>query len=162
LSYILLRSYFDPKDLLKPNNFGETIVHIAASYGHLPFLRQLLQYADKACLHKRDSLLKTALHHACTSGNPVLISWLVREQGLSLAAVDKDNNTPAHLLAQQVQQNPLFGKVLVDIAQEFGTDFLTEPSNGDGKTPMDYLRAANQPEHLEELNRVRASKPKVP
>lgn len=149
--YSLANSYFRAGDILKADKNGETIVHAAASYGRLLFLQQLLQYAEKACLQQRDNLGRTPLHHACTSGNSALIICLVKEQGLSLSETDKQQNTPLHILAQQAKQDAYLWNDLVLLAETFGAEVITEPRDQQGKTPLDYLKEAKQPELLQRV-----------
>ncbi|XP_045158211.2 ankyrin-1-like [Mercenaria mercenaria] len=68
-------------------------LHIAASKGHIEFLKRLLGYG--ADINSRDNDQRTPLHWAATYGNPDMVEFLI-SQGAAVNIAQCDGFTPLH------------------------------------------------------------------
>jgi len=108
---------------------GSSALVKAARKGDLRVL-QLMRHRDPECLEKwKDEDGWTLMHVAAGAGQPEVVEYLARRQGLSVAAVTLAGSTPAHLAARQGHAEVL--KVL----RGFGADMTA--MNDWAQTPLD-------------------------
>jgi ankyrin repeat protein len=129
--------------LLRPNNRGETIVHIGASCNHVNFLHLLRKEHGDEPFKVLDKANNSALHRACFNGAYKVTFWLIKIVGLSLTAVNKEGDTPLHVLVKCALDSKVeWGKVEMITAQ-VDYSLLTDYKNKAGDTVRDLMARDN-------------------
>ncbi|XP_056388932.1 CARD- and ANK-domain containing inflammasome adapter protein-like [Hyla sarda] len=92
-----LESILKGSDVNAVNSAGETLLHVAASHGHVPIVEFLLSKGAKVDM--KDKKGRTPLHRAAENGHLEAVRVLLRA-GANMYALDKDSQSPLHLAAQ--------------------------------------------------------------
>ncbi|KAM5148969.1 CARD- and ANK-domain containing inflammasome adapter protein-like [Mantella aurantiaca] len=93
----LLESLLKDSDVNAVNSTGETLLHAAASRGHVPVIEYLI--AKGAEVDAEDGKRRTPLHRAAENGHEEAAKALLRA-GAGIYAQDADARLPLHLAAQ--------------------------------------------------------------
>ncbi|XP_063795336.1 CARD- and ANK-domain containing inflammasome adapter protein-like [Pseudophryne corroboree] len=97
----LLESLLKGSDVNAVNSSGETLLHVAASNGHVPVIEYLL--AKGAKVDAKDRKQETALHRAAENGHTEAVRVLLRA-GANIYSLDNDSQSPIHLAARNNHQ----------------------------------------------------------
>ncbi len=137
---------------------------------------------DPSLIKARNSLGKTPLHMAVTSGSTEMVAWLV-EHGADINAKDNTGLTPLHVAAwwtateragylldhgANLNATDEFGDTPLHVAAAHGrramAKFLIERGadvnvhNKDGRTPADLARASRFPEAADLIEQLASGK----
>ncbi|XP_066453854.1 CARD- and ANK-domain containing inflammasome adapter protein-like [Eleutherodactylus coqui] len=93
----LLESILKGSDVNAVNSSGETLLHVAASNGHVPVIEFLLSKGAK--VDAKDKKRMTPLHRAAENGHVEAVSVLL-QAGANMYSLDNDSQSPLHLAAQ--------------------------------------------------------------
>ncbi|XP_069594215.1 CARD- and ANK-domain containing inflammasome adapter protein-like [Ranitomeya imitator] len=93
----LLESILKNSDVNVVNSSGETLLHVAASNGHVPVIEFLLSKGAK--VDAKDKKRRTPLHRAAENGHVEAARVLLRA-GANIYSLDNDSHSPLHLAAQ--------------------------------------------------------------
>ncbi|XP_075177270.1 CARD- and ANK-domain containing inflammasome adapter protein-like [Anomaloglossus baeobatrachus] len=93
----LLESILKGSDVNAVNSSGETLLHVAASNGHVPVIEFLLSKGAK--VDAKDKKRRTPLHRAAENGHLEAAKVLLRA-GANIYSLDNDSQSPLHLAAQ--------------------------------------------------------------
>jgi ankyrin repeat protein len=80
------------------NRDGQTLLHVALSYGHTSIAKLLID--EGADIDAIDRSERTPLHLAAFKGNTEAIDLLTSKEGLNIDAKDSQNRTPLHFAAE--------------------------------------------------------------
>ncbi len=80
------------------DEYGNTPLHTAASYGHLPATKYLVQGA-KRIVTSSNRTGETPLHLATQNGHLEVVKYLVDEEGCPTSPTDEQGRTPLYLAA---------------------------------------------------------------
>ncbi|XP_021100248.1 ankyrin repeat domain-containing protein 26-like isoform X2 [Heterocephalus glaber] len=105
-------SFGGPQHRVRPRSMGK--LHKAASVGNTAKVQHLL-IMGKSGVNDRDKKHRTALHFACTSGHPEVVTLLV-DRKCEINACDSENSTPLIKAVQCHQEE------CVTILLEHGAD----------------------------------------
>lgn len=98
----LLESLLKNCDVNAVNSSGETLLHVAASNGHVPVIEYLISKGAK--VDAKDGKRRTPLHRAAEKGHEEAVKVLLRA-GANIYSQDADSLTPLHLAVQNNHQN---------------------------------------------------------
>lgn len=93
----LLESILKGSDVNAVNSSGETLLHVAASNGHVPVIEFLLLKGAK--VDAKDKKQRTSLHRAAENGHTEAARVLLRA-GANMYSLDNDSQSPLHLAVQ--------------------------------------------------------------
>lgn len=157
---LLLRRFFDDVDLLRPNNKGETIAHLAANNCRLYFLHSLSKYCRSVVpLEALDGENNSALHQACMGDAKSVIFWLLDNTKLSLLDLNKSADTPLHLLAKRkLEKNENWINVM-SVARLVDYSVITDSKNNAQQTVKDLMLQGGQENQLAKLAQNSSTKP---
>lgn len=82
-----------------PGPDGDTALHLACLYGHVPCVELLLEKGAKAAVVNTDDG-STALHDAAASGHSDILKILLKEAPDMINHTDDDGDTPLHNAAR--------------------------------------------------------------
>ena len=112
---------------------GRTLLHIAASNGHLQTVRSLVaDLGADVCAKNSDGM--SALSLAASKGHNAVVRALVLEMGASVAETDAEQMTPLHWAADSNRPET----APRNLARELGAEI--DARDEDGLTPL--MRAA--------------------
>jgi ankyrin repeat protein len=142
--------FFSKESLADLNFHGMGIAHFAAVNSHLNFLYEFhKKYGGDAfgeTIRERTNDDKTLLHLAVEVGAAKLSSWLINQRGFSPTALCKYGDTPFHLLALKAKENPALWTSIEIIADPKYFKVLTDYRNNSGKSVVDIIASAGEPE----------------
>ncbi len=99
---------FEVKDIMTPNDKGQTLVHIACEQGDMDALGNYFEMCTpeqiKELLDVKDKNGMTPLHIAVLTGNKEGVEALI-QYGANLQATAKNGYTPLHLAAEEKKNN---------------------------------------------------------
>ncbi|XP_075040086.1 CARD- and ANK-domain containing inflammasome adapter protein-like [Mixophyes fleayi] len=93
----LLESILKGSDVNAVNSSGETLLHVAASNGHVPVIEYLI--ARGAKIDAKDGKRRTPLHRAAENGHMEAVRALL-QAGANIYSLDSDSLSPLHLAAK--------------------------------------------------------------
>ncbi|XP_035508644.1 CARD- and ANK-containing Inflammasome Adaptor Protein [Morone saxatilis] len=105
---ILLEELLEDTDINSVNSSSETLLHVAAEYGHLSIIELLVRKGAR--LDLQDNKGHTALHRAASRGHTKIVRALI-QAGAPIYTLDLQGKTPVHLSAENDHLNSV--KVLV-------------------------------------------------
>ncbi|XP_027146038.1 CARD- and ANK-domain containing inflammasome adapter protein [Larimichthys crocea] len=105
---ILLEELLENTDINTVNSSNETLLHVAAQYGHLSIIELLIRKGAR--LDLQDNKGHTALHRAASRGHTEIVRALV-QAGAPIYTLDLQGKTSVHLAAENEHLHPV--KVLV-------------------------------------------------
>nr|XP_046247922.1 CARD- and ANK-domain containing inflammasome adapter protein [Scatophagus argus] len=105
---VLLEELLDKADINAVNSSNETLLHVAAEYGHLSIIELLIHKGAR--LDLQDNRGHTALHRAASRGHSEIVRALI-QAGAPIYTLDIQGKTPIHLAAENEHLNSV--KVLV-------------------------------------------------
>lgn len=105
---VLLEELLEDTDINTVNSSHETLLHVAAEYGHLSVIELLIRKGAR--LDLRDNKGHTALHRAASRGHTETVRALI-QAGAPIYTLDLQGKTPIHLAAENEHLNSV--KVLV-------------------------------------------------
>lgn len=76
-------------NVAEKTKYGETALHLAASYGHLRSLQLLASRSRVHVLNAKDQNGWTIAHRGVTSGNDELVFWLIQEPNINFDLKDR-------------------------------------------------------------------------
>jgi ankyrin repeat protein len=86
-------------DYVKPDKFGQLLVHVAAASNNIPVALRCLQF-DREQVNLRESFGWTPLHSAVKKSNCDVIKLLMEMENVDLNARDSWGQTPLHVACQ--------------------------------------------------------------
>uniref|UniRef100_A0A670XW27 Uncharacterized protein n=1 Tax=Pseudonaja textilis TaxID=8673 RepID=A0A670XW27_PSETE len=92
-----LEKALSPTDVNATNSANETLLHIAASHGHLEIIDYLISKGVK--LEVKDNKGRTPLHRAAEKGHDKAVNRLL-QAGAYMYSLDQEGKTPLHLANQ--------------------------------------------------------------
>ncbi|XP_018413383.1 PREDICTED: ankyrin-3-like [Nanorana parkeri] len=98
----MLESLLKNSDVNAVNSSGETLLHVAASNGHVPVIRFLISKGAK--VDAKDRKRRTPLHRAAENGHEEAVKVLL-QAGANIYSQDTDCLTPMHLAVQNNHHN---------------------------------------------------------
>ncbi|XP_072277282.1 CARD- and ANK-domain containing inflammasome adapter protein-like [Pyxicephalus adspersus] len=98
----LLESLLKNSDINAVNSSGETLLHVAASNGHVPVIEYLISKGAK--VDAKDKKRRTPLHRAAGNGHEEAVKVLLRA-GANIYSQDADSLTALNLAVQNNHQN---------------------------------------------------------
>lgn len=110
----------DTKDIM-----GKTPLMLAAELGRLSAVKTLIEHGAQIDL--TDSAGLSVLHHAVTSGNLNLVSWLIENTNLDINARDNQNNTPLHMSETRVSGTDDMEKITAFLLEHGASSTPTVP-----------------------------------
>ncbi len=125
--------------LFQPNKLGETIVHLAAKNRHHNYLHLLRKKFGDEPFKARDNHNNTVLHHACYNDSIGVKLWLINNVGLSLKAVNKDGDTPLHVLTKRALSRSIDYSNFEGLLLELDYSFIVNYKNKEGNTVADLI-----------------------
>ncbi|XP_044056798.1 CARD- and ANK-domain containing inflammasome adapter protein [Siniperca chuatsi] len=105
---VLLEELLEDTDINIVNSSNETLLHIAAEFGHLSIIELLIR--EGARLDLQDIKGHTALHRAASKGHTEAVRALIQAEA-PIYTQDLQGKTPVHLAAENEHLNSV--KVLV-------------------------------------------------
>lgn len=105
---VLLEKLLENTDIDTVNSSSQSLLHVAAEYGHLSIIELLIRKGAR--LDLQDNKGHTALHRAASKGHPEIVRALVRA-GAPIYTLDRQGKTTVHLAAGNERLNTV--KVLV-------------------------------------------------
>uniref|UniRef100_A0A8C6XP79 Uncharacterized protein n=1 Tax=Naja naja TaxID=35670 RepID=A0A8C6XP79_NAJNA len=121
-------------DVNATNSANETLLHVAATHGHLEIIDYLISKGAK--LEVKDNKGRTPLHRAAEKGHDKAVNRLL-QAGANMYSLDQEGRTPFHLANQNhdLVQVLLKNGALVDARDERGQTALSYAvSQGHEKT----------------------------
>ncbi|KAM4722950.1 CARD- and ANK-domain containing inflammasome adapter protein-like [Rhinophrynus dorsalis] len=97
----ILEKILRGSDINAVNSSGETLLHIAAAYGHVPVIEYLINKGAK--IDAKDKKNRTPLHRAAENGHSEAVRVLL-QAGANIYSLDNDSLTPLHLASQNNHQ----------------------------------------------------------
>jgi ankyrin repeat protein len=144
--------FFSKESLTDINVQGLGIAHIAAMNSHLNFLYEFhKKYGDESLVETADDD-NTILHLAAEAGAVKVSRWLINQRGFSLTALNRNGNTPLHLLALKAKQNPALWPCIELIARPEYFKVLTNYRNKAGQSVIDIIASGGKLELAEFLS----------
>ncbi|XP_045906758.1 CARD- and ANK-domain containing inflammasome adapter protein [Micropterus dolomieu] len=104
----LLEELLEDTDINIMNSSHETVLHLAAEFGHLSIIELLIRKGARVDL--QDNKGRTALHRAARRGHSEIV-WALAQAGAPIYTLDLQDKTPVHLAAENEHLNSV--KVLV-------------------------------------------------
>uniref|UniRef100_A0A8C5WQ16 Uncharacterized protein n=1 Tax=Laticauda laticaudata TaxID=8630 RepID=A0A8C5WQ16_LATLA len=92
-----LEKTLNPTDVNATNSANETLLHIAATHGHLEIIDYLISKGVK--LEVKDNKGRTPLHRAAEKGHDKAVNRLL-QAGANMYSLDQEGKTPLHLANQ--------------------------------------------------------------
>ncbi|KAL5130329.1 Ankyrin repeat-containing protein [Glycine soja] len=137
--------------LTKQNHAGETVLYVAAEYGYVDMVRELIQYYDLAGAGIKARNGFDALHIAAKQGDLDIVKILMEAHPELSMTVDPSNTTAVHTAALQGHTE------IVKLLLEAGSNLATI-SRSNGKTA---LHSAARNGHLEVVKALLGKEPSV-
>uniref|UniRef100_A0A670Y2W9 Uncharacterized protein n=1 Tax=Pseudonaja textilis TaxID=8673 RepID=A0A670Y2W9_PSETE len=147
-----LEKALSPTDVNATNSANETLLHIAASHGHLEIIDYLISKGVK--LEVKDNKGRTPLHRAAEKGHDKAVNRLL-QAGAYMYSLDQEGKTPLHLANQNhdLVQVLLKNGALVDARDERGQTALSyAASQGHEKTILKELLVAGDNKNINDKN----------
>lgn len=128
-----------PTLLMKPNSKGETLLHIAARYGHNKIVKKLVRIATDRreagakteLIRARDNNNNTALHEAVCFHHTEIVDFLTKEDPDYTYIGNSDGETPLYIAVERA-----YWDVVLKILQN------CDSPNQDGPNGRTALHAA--------------------
>ncbi|KAK7257760.1 hypothetical protein RIF29_31975 [Crotalaria pallida] len=139
------------KLLAKQNQAGETALYVAAEYGHVDMVREMIQYYDLADAGIKARNGFDALHIAAKQGHLDVLKILMEARPELSMTVDPSNTTALHTAATQGHTE------IVNFLLEAGSSLATI-ARSNGKTA---LHSASRNGHLQVVKAIAEKEPGV-
>ncbi|XP_020215150.1 ankyrin repeat-containing protein At5g02620 [Cajanus cajan] len=137
--------------LTKQNHAGETVLYVAAEYGYVDMVREMIQYYDLADAGIKARNGFDALHIAAKQGDFDIVNILMGAHPELSMTVDPSNTTALHTAATQGHTE------IVKLLMEAGSSLVTI-ARSNGKTA---LHSAGRNGHLEVVEALLEKEPSV-
>ncbi|XP_044158313.1 CARD- and ANK-domain containing inflammasome adapter protein-like [Bufo gargarizans] len=119
------------------NSSGETLLHVAASNGHVPVIEFLLSKGAK--VDAKDKKRRTPLHRAAENGH-IEAARVLLQAGANMYSLDSDSQSPLHLAAQN-NHHHLVKLLLQEEGKRYKnrTNFLHQETSKDNSRLVEIL-----------------------
>lgn len=131
ISWILEHSPDKSETVNIPDSSGISPLHLAAKYGDIAIMTQLLDAQADISAADRDN--KTPLHEAVENGHSGIV-YLLLQRGSKINARSSGNKTPLHIALENYRPN--IALLLLDYVPNNAETFEFDIQNSDGATPL--------------------------